>query len=98
MPITPYLTDEATFDPERKRKMGVAFELACLALKLAPDDARSKAIIAGKIIEIAQGGDISADALCERALIALYGHDSALEPNEMETAAILEILIPVDRS
>jgi hypothetical protein len=70
MPITPYLNG-ATFDPEIKRKMGVAFELACAALNLTPQDTGVKTIIAGKIIEIAKAGEIGADALCERALAEL---------------------------
>jgi hypothetical protein len=43
MPITPYLNG-ATFDPEIKRKMGVAFELACAALNLTPQDTGVKTI------------------------------------------------------
>jgi hypothetical protein len=34
MPITPYL-DGALFEPETRRVMGVAFEMACAALRLS---------------------------------------------------------------
>jgi hypothetical protein len=47
--------------------------LAYAALKLTPYDGYAKRIIAGKIIDIAKSGEMSADALCERTLAELYG-------------------------
>jgi len=37
MPITPYL-DDHQFDPETKRVMGLAFEMACIDLRLTDRD------------------------------------------------------------
>lgn len=44
MPITPYL-DDHEFDPETERVMGLAFEMACVALRLADRDDLINSII-----------------------------------------------------
>jgi hypothetical protein len=67
MPITPYL-DGALFEPETRRVMGVAFEMARAALRLEDRADPVVAILAHKIIELAKGGEFSPDLLCERAL------------------------------
>jgi hypothetical protein len=69
MPITPYL-DGQQFDPETIRVMGVAFEIARAALRLDRDHP-TIAIIARKIIELANAGEINPDLLSEQALAGL---------------------------
>jgi hypothetical protein len=70
MPITPYLNGQY-FDPETKRIMGVAFEMTRVALRLDSRADPLLAIIANKIIELAEGGERDANELCERTLADL---------------------------
>jgi hypothetical protein len=67
MPITLFL-DGHRFDQETTRVMGVAFEIARIALRLADRDDPLLTIIAHRIIELAQTGEHNPDLLCERAL------------------------------
>ena len=68
MSITPLFLDDFKFDAETKRIMGVAFEMACAALKYAnrPDVAHEA--VAKRIIELAKNGMLNPDRLCERIL------------------------------
>jgi hypothetical protein len=66
MPIRQFLDDER-FDPETTRIMGVAFEMARVALKLGYGDALT-ARMAKRIIERAKAGERNPDALCEATL------------------------------
>jgi hypothetical protein len=66
MPITPFL-DGFKVEPETKRVMGVAFELARAAMQLGSDDPAMK-IIAKRIIDLAKQGILDPDRLCEQAL------------------------------
>jgi hypothetical protein len=66
MPITPFL-DGQTFDPETTRIMGVAYEMARIALRLTERDALAQTI-AKRIVELAKVGERNADLLCERVL------------------------------
>jgi hypothetical protein len=59
-------------DPDTKRVMGVALEMARVALGLADDFANG--IIAKRIMEVAESGERNPDILCERALEKLRGH------------------------
>ena len=70
MPITPFL-DGVSFDAEAKRVMGVAFEMTCVALRLADRSDPMAAAIARHIIELAKNGERDADRLCEGALNSL---------------------------
>lgn len=70
MPITPFL-DRESFDPETRRIMGLAFEMACIALRIADRDDRANEPIARSIIELAKAGERNPDILCERALARL---------------------------
>jgi hypothetical protein len=67
MPLTIYLGGYKP-DPETKRVMGVAFELARVALRLADRDDPAIAILAKRIIALAKEGERNPDLLCERAL------------------------------
>jgi hypothetical protein len=72
MPIAAYL-HEIRLDPETRRVTGIAFEIACAALRLTQSDDKFKSLIASKIIELAKAGESDADRLCERALLDLRG-------------------------
>jgi hypothetical protein len=67
MTITPFL-DGIKFDPEAKRVVGVAFEMARVALGLADQGDRANEIIAKRIIELAKAGERNPDLLCEDVL------------------------------
>jgi hypothetical protein len=69
MPITPFLHDSHfKFDTEAKRVMGVAFEIARVALGLVDRDPISEEIVAKQIIELAKAGERNPDLLCEAVL------------------------------
>ena len=69
MPITPYL-DGLVFDDEAKRVMGIAFEMACVALRIErADPAAAEAAV--KIIALAKDGERNPDRLCDGALDVL---------------------------
>ena len=60
MPITPFL-DDTKFDPETKRVLGLAFEMARVALRLADRGDLANEIIAKRIIELAKAGERNPD-------------------------------------
>jgi hypothetical protein len=71
LPIGQFLNGE-NFDPETTHAMGVAFEVACVALQLRNrSDPATTAMVAQKIIALAKAGERCATALCDRALIEL---------------------------
>ena len=72
MPMTPFLNGHY-FDPETKRVMGIAFEQTCIALGLIDRGDAANAVVAERIIELAEKGERNPDQLCERALILLRG-------------------------
>ena len=72
MPITQFL-DGSKFDPEAKRAMGVAFEMARAALQLG-DQSILWERIAKKIIELAKNGELNRDVLYEAVLKEYYQH------------------------
>jgi hypothetical protein len=67
MPITVFL-DGYKPDPETKRVMGVAFEMARAALRLADRDDPVIAVLAERIIALAKAGEHNPDLLCEAVL------------------------------
>lgn len=66
MPITPYL-DGIPFDAEARRVMGLAFEMACVVLKVKRTDPIA-ATAAKRIVELAKDGERNPDRLCDDAL------------------------------
>jgi hypothetical protein len=81
MPIKPFLNGE-NFDPDTTRVMGVAFEMARVALQLRNrSDPADTAIVAEKIIALTKTGERCATALCERALSELGYRSSATPPH-----------------
>lgn len=69
MPITPFLGDQK-FDPETKRIMGVAFEMARAAIGCPFGDSADR-IIAKRIIELAKAGERNTELLSKLALETL---------------------------
>ena len=67
MPITPSLDVDDKFDPETKRVMGVAFETARIALRLADRDDALEALVAKTIIELAKTGERNPDVRAVRS-------------------------------
>lgn len=67
MPITPFLGG-ISFDPETKRVMGLAFEMARVALGLNDHSGLANEVIAKQIIELAKSGERHPDLLCEVAV------------------------------
>jgi hypothetical protein len=67
MPIRPYL-DGHKFDPETIRVMGVAFEMALVALRLIGRGNLANEALAQKIIALAKAGERDPERLCEGAL------------------------------
>ena len=67
MPIAEFL-DGHNPDPETKRVMGIAFEMARVALRLAGRGDLANEIIARRIIELARAGERDPDLLCEGVL------------------------------
>ena len=50
MPITPYLKGPYYFDLETRRALGIALEMACIALSTGDDDEHVRRTIADKLI------------------------------------------------
>jgi hypothetical protein len=67
MPITPYL-EGCQFDPETKRLMGVAFQMARAALGATEWGELSNEVIARRIIALAKTGERDPNVLCERVV------------------------------
>jgi hypothetical protein len=66
MPITPFLGD-ISFDPETKRVMGLAFEMARIALGLDDRTGTANEVIAKQIIELAKLGERTRSFVRSRA-------------------------------
>ena len=64
MPIRPHL-DGQKFDPEMIRVMGLAFEMALVALRLADPGDLANEVVARKIIDRAKAGERDPERLCE---------------------------------
>jgi len=73
MPVTQFL-DNCKFDPEAKRVMGVAFEMARAALQVGDQGNLINERIAKRIIELAKTGELNPDLLCEAVLQEFRQH------------------------
>ncbi|MEA2960442.1 MAG: hypothetical protein QOI46_540 [Alphaproteobacteria bacterium] len=67
MPIRPHL-DGQKFDPETIRVMGLAFEMALVALRLADRGDLANEVLARKIMDLAKAGERDPERLCEGVL------------------------------
>ena len=72
MPITRYL-DNCEFDRETKRVVSLAFEMACEALQLG-DQGNLAEKTAQRIVELAKGGELNSDLLCESVVTEFRQH------------------------
>ena len=72
MPIAQFF-DSSEFDPETKRVMAVAFEMARAALQLG-DQSILWERIAKKIIELTKTSEFNPDVLCEAVLKEFCQH------------------------
>jgi hypothetical protein len=71
MPIRTYL-EGFRFDPETVRLMGIAYEMALVALQRTGGNVNpTRDTLAQKIIELAKAGERDPERLCEAALQAL---------------------------
>jgi hypothetical protein len=70
--ITPFLKDEAVFDPDDIQALSMALDDVCAALKLN-GDIRSKETVATRIIELARRGERSPTKLRDRILSEANG-------------------------
>jgi hypothetical protein len=66
MPITDFL--DGSFDPEKRRIMGVAFEMVRTSFQFKERDRIPDAVIARKVMELAEAGEDNPDRLCEQVL------------------------------
>jgi hypothetical protein len=67
MPIRPFL-DGHKFDPETIRIMGLAFEIARVALGPTDRGDLANELVARKIIELAKAGERDPERLCDGVL------------------------------
>src|SRR5262249_14003473 len=72
MPMTPLL-DRPEFDPETKRAMHTAFEMAREALQL-DEQSNLAERVAKTIVEVAKTGERNSDLLCECVLREFRRH------------------------
>jgi hypothetical protein len=64
MPIRPHL-DGQKFDPEAIRGMGLAYEMALVALRLADRGDLADDVLARKAIALAKAGERNPERLCK---------------------------------
>jgi hypothetical protein len=67
MPIRPYL-EGGVFDQEDIQTMSMALEEVCRVLRIGPDAAREREVVAIRIIELARRGELEYRRLVERVL------------------------------
>jgi hypothetical protein len=73
MPIAQFV-DDSESDPETKRVIDAAFEMAREALQLGDERKLANERIAKSIIELAKTGEHNADFLCESVLREFRQH------------------------
>ena len=84
MPITPYLKGPYYFDLETRRALGIALEMACIALSTGADD-HVRRTIADKLIALARTGERTPGVLCDKALEAICRSEHNLEKPSTHT-------------
>jgi hypothetical protein len=67
MPIRPHL-DGQRFDPETIRVMGLAYEMALIALRLGDRGDLANEVLAHKIMDLAKAGERDPERLCDGVL------------------------------
>src|ERR1700716_3162862 len=94
MPIRAYL-DGHRFDPEITRLMGIAFEMALVALQRTDGIVNpTRDAVAKKIIELAKAGERDPEHLCDAALQALRPSPLVIisDPNPLPPLALPPVL------
>jgi hypothetical protein len=81
MPITPYLKGPYYFDLETRRALGIALEMACIALSTGDNDDHVRRTIADKLIALARTGERNPDVLSDKALEAICRPDNVEKPS-----------------
>jgi hypothetical protein len=76
MPISDFLQGQR-LDPETRRVVGIAWEMARAALDVSDRADATGAILAAKILELAKTGERNPDLLCEQVLNALRAGERA---------------------
>ena len=71
MPIRPHLAGQR-FDSETIRVMGLAFEMALVALRLSDRGDLANDILAHEIVELAKAGERDPERLCEGVLMVFH--------------------------
>ena len=72
MPIRPHL-DGHKFDSETIRVMGLAFEMALVALRLADRGDLANEVLARRIMDLAKAGERNPERLCQGVLHEFRG-------------------------
>ena len=72
MPIRPHL-DGHKFDPETIRVMGLAYEMALIALRLADRGDLANEVLARKIIDLVKAGERDPERLCDGVMKGFRG-------------------------
>jgi hypothetical protein len=67
MPIRPHLNGQR-FDPKTIRVMGLAYEMALVALRLADRGDLANEVLAHRIMDLAKAGERDSERLCEGVL------------------------------
>jgi hypothetical protein len=67
----------SVFEPETTQAMGIAFERACIELRLTDQGDPISKLLADHIIELARRGERDPDELCAQALRALIQEGAA---------------------
>ena len=94
MPIRAYL-EGFRFDPETVRLMGIAYEMALVALQRTGGNVNlTRDTLAQKIIELAKAGERDPERLCEAALQALRPGPRVIisDPNPLPPLALPPVL------
>ena len=94
MPIRAYLYGHR-FDPETTRLMGIAFEMALVALQRTDGIVNpTHDAVAKKIIELAKAGERDPEHLCDAALQALRPSPLVIisDPNPLPPLALPPVL------
>jgi hypothetical protein len=89
MPIRTYL-DGRRFDPETIRLMGIAFEMALVALQRTNGIVNpTRDTVVQKIIDLTKGGERNPERLCETALQAMRPRPPVIIHNPRSSCASL---------
>ena len=95
-PITPFLHGER-FD-EETRRIGLALEVSCIALRVGDCDDGVRQALADKIIPLIKSGERNPDVLCEHVLqdVLQAGHEGGSRAEGNRVATLPRFLMSAD--